>query len=98
MFGQSQGSGVDSGLFSLRVGFAEAGADRIRGLCIRPEAVVPLAALVSVQESMDDPDLNFGTSLEGVHQEWVLWRNPTQVRQVIFASSSAVYGDPLNCR
>ena len=58
----------------------------------RPEAIVHLAALVSVQESMDDPDLNFRLNVEGVHRVGLMAKNDS-VRQVVFASSAATYGD-----
>ena len=58
----------------------------------RPEAIVHLAALVSVQESMDDPDLNFRLNVEGTHRIGVLAKE-FSVRQIVFASSAATYGD-----
>ena len=58
----------------------------------RPEAIVHLAALVSVQESMDDPDLNFRLNVEGVHRVGLMARHDS-VRQVVYASSAATYGD-----
>lgn len=58
----------------------------------RPDAIIHLAALVSVQESMDDPDLNFRLNIEGTHRMGVLAK-ALSVRQVVFASSAATFGD-----
>lgn len=58
----------------------------------KPEALIHLAALVSVPESITDPELNFHLNVratqivaEAVHRH--------RVPRVVFASSAAVYGD-----
>ena len=58
----------------------------------RPEAVIHLAALVSVQESMDDPDLNFALNVQGAHRIGGLAKE-LSIRQVVFASSAAISGE-----
>ncbi len=58
----------------------------------QPDAIIHLAALVSVQESMDDPDLNFRLNIEGTHRIGALAKE-LSVRQVVFASSAAIFGD-----
>ncbi len=58
----------------------------------RPDGIVHLAALVSVQESMDDPNLNFSLNVDAVHRVGDAARQ-FGVRQVVFASSAAIYGD-----
>jgi UDP-glucose 4-epimerase len=58
----------------------------------QPDAIIHLAALVSVQESMDDPDLNFLLNVEGTHRIGVLAKDHS-VRQVVFASSAATFGE-----
>ena len=58
----------------------------------KPRAIVHLAALVSVQESMDDPDLNFGLNVEATHRVGSLARRHG-VAQLVFASSAATYGE-----
>jgi len=71
---------------------AEAGA--LDSLCarFRPEAIIHLAALVSVQESIADPALNHRLNVEAT--EHVAAAAAKQgVRRVVFASSAAVYGD-----
>ena len=58
----------------------------------RPTAIIHLAALVSVPESIVSPDLNYRINVEGVHSVGMLAKE-FAVKQVVFASSSAVYGD-----
>lgn len=59
----------------------------------RFDAIIHLAALVSVAESIRDPDLNFRLNVEATHtvaetaRQWGIAR-------IVFASSAAVYGDP----
>jgi len=71
---------------------AEAGA--LDTICarFRPEAIIHLAALVSVQESIADPALNHRLNVEAT--EYVAAAAAAhEVRRVVFASSAAVYGD-----
>jgi UDP-glucose 4-epimerase len=66
---------------------------------IQPDAIIHLAALVSVQESIQDPALNYRLNVHGTHLVAEAARRHG-VRRVVFASSAAVYGDagrsPLN--
>lgn len=57
----------------------------------RPEAVIHLAALVSVQESMNDPDLNFRLNLEATHNV-ALAASRHGAERFVYSSSAAVYG------
>jgi len=71
---------------------AEAGAFNVLCARFRPEAIIHLAALVSVQESIADPALNHRLNVEATEQ--VASAAATHgVRRVVFASSAAVYGD-----
>jgi UDP-glucose 4-epimerase len=58
----------------------------------RPDAIIHLAALVSVQESIQYPGLNFELNVELSQRIAEAARNHF-VRRVVFASSAAVYGD-----
>lgn len=58
----------------------------------RPDAIIHLAALVSVQESMRDPDLNFALNVRATHHVAEVARRHG-VKRIVFASSAAVYGD-----
>lgn len=58
----------------------------------RPEAIVHLAALVSVQESIRTPDLNYALNVQATHFVAEAARRHG-VRRVVFASSAAIYGD-----
>ncbi len=58
----------------------------------RPDAIIHLAALVSVQESIQDPALNFRLNVQATHLVAEAARRHG-VRRVVFASSAAVYGD-----
>lgn len=58
----------------------------------KPEAVIHLAALVSVQESIQNPELNFRLNLSGTQIVAEAVRRHG-VRRLVFASSAAVYGD-----
>ncbi|MBM3854348.1 MAG: NAD-dependent epimerase/dehydratase family protein [Verrucomicrobia bacterium] len=58
----------------------------------RPDAIVHLAALVSVQDSFADPDLNFSLNVAATHFVAEAAR-AHGVPRVVFASSAAVYGD-----
>ncbi len=59
---------------------------------IRPDAIIHLAALVSVVESIRSPDLNFRLNLEATYRVAEVARRHG-VRRLVFASSAAVYGD-----
>lgn len=59
---------------------------------IRPDAIIHLAALVSVQESIRDPDLNFRLNV-GATQHAAEAARQYGVSRIVFASSAAVYGD-----
>jgi UDP-glucose 4-epimerase len=58
----------------------------------RPDAIIHLAALVSVQESRHDPALNFRLNVEATQQVAEAAR-ANAVPRVVFASSAAIYGD-----
>jgi UDP-glucose 4-epimerase len=57
-----------------------------------PEAIVHLAALVSVPESITDPALNYRLNLQATHIVAEAARKHG-ARRIVFASSAAVYGD-----
>lgn len=59
---------------------------------VKPDAIIHLAALVSVQESRHDPALNFRLNLEATHHVAEAART-SGVPRVVFASSAAIYGD-----
>jgi UDP-glucose 4-epimerase len=59
---------------------------------LKPDALIHLAALVSVQESMTNPDLNYALNLHATHLVAEAARLHTVLR-LVFASSAAVYGD-----
>lgn len=58
----------------------------------RPDAVIHLAALVSVQESMTNPELNYTLNLHATHLVAEAARLHG-VKRIVFASSAAVYGN-----
>jgi UDP-glucose 4-epimerase len=58
----------------------------------RPDGIIHLAALVSVQESMTNPDLNYELNLHATHLVAEAARTGG-VRRLVFASSAAIYGD-----
>lgn len=58
----------------------------------KPTAIIHLAALVSVPESIQNPDLNFRLNVQGTHAVAEAARRHG-VERVVFASSAAVYGD-----
>ncbi len=58
----------------------------------RPDAIIHLAALVSVQESIANPALNFSLNLQATHLVAEAAR-ASGVGRVVFASSAAIYGD-----
>jgi UDP-glucose 4-epimerase len=55
-------------------------------------AIIHLAALVSVQDSMDNPDLNYQLNILATHRVAEAARK-NGVKRVVFASSAAIYGD-----
>jgi UDP-glucose 4-epimerase len=59
---------------------------------IRPDAIIHLAALVSVQESINDPALNFALNVAAT-QHIAEAARLHGVKRIVFASSAAVYGD-----
>jgi len=59
---------------------------------MKPDAIVHLAALVSVQESIARPDLNFLLNVQASQFVAEAARRHS-VKRVVFASSAAVYGD-----
>ena len=69
-------------------------AGRLDGLVenFQPDAIIHLAALVSVQESVDNPDLNFRLNV-GLTQSVAETARKNGVKRIVFASSAAVYGD-----
>jgi UDP-glucose 4-epimerase len=58
----------------------------------KPDALVHLAALVSVQESIANPELNYTLNLCATHRVAEAARRHG-VRRIVFASSAATYGD-----
>ncbi len=58
----------------------------------RPEAIIHLAALVSVQESIANPELNFVLNVQATQLVAEAARLH-RVGRVVFASSAAIYGD-----
>lgn len=59
---------------------------------LKPDAIIHLAALVSVQESIANPELNYTLNLAATHHIAEAARLHG-VRRLVFASSAAVYGD-----
>jgi len=55
-------------------------------------AIIHLAALVSVQDSIESPELNFQLNVVGTHRVAESARMG-KVPRVVFASSAAIYGD-----
>jgi UDP-glucose 4-epimerase len=60
----------------------------------RPEVVAHLAAQVSVSSSIDDPDNDWRLNVEGTRAVAEAARD-AGARRVVFASSAAVYGEPV---
>lgn len=58
----------------------------------RPDAIIHLAALVSVQESMTNPEVNFALNVRATHFVAEAAR-AHGVKRLVFASSAAIYGD-----
>jgi len=63
---------------------------------LHPKAIIHLAALVSVQESIDKPALNFHLNIAGV-QHVAEAALHAKVPRLVFASSAAVYGVTEDC-
>ncbi|HLS28724.1 MAG TPA: NAD-dependent epimerase/dehydratase family protein [Opitutales bacterium] len=61
----------------------------------RPTAVIHLAALVSVQESIEHPHENFRLNLEATHNVAIAAARAGATR-IVFSSSAAVYGHQKN--
>lgn len=82
-----------SSRFSLHeIDVAAPGAlDRVAA-AVRPDAIIHLAALVSVQESILDPELNYSLNVQATHLVAEAARRHG-VRRIVFASSAAIYGD-----
>jgi UDP-glucose 4-epimerase len=59
---------------------------------VKPDAIIHLAALVSVQESMTNPELNYELNVRATHLVAEAAR-VEGVRRIVFASSAAIYGD-----
>ena len=59
---------------------------------VKPDALIHLAALVSVQESMRDPGLNFDLNVRATHLAAEAAR-AAGTGWIVFASSAAIYGD-----
>lgn len=74
------------------VDVAEPGALDAAVAAAKPDAVIHLAALVSVQESMTNPDLNYALNVRATHLVAEAARKHGVVR-LVFASSAAIYGD-----
>jgi UDP-glucose 4-epimerase len=60
----------------------------------KPDYVIHLAAQASVALSMTDPNLDFYTNTVGTFKTMLLSKK-YNVRKIIFASTAAVYGEPL---
>jgi UDP-glucose 4-epimerase len=58
----------------------------------KPDAIIHLAALVSVQESITNPELNYRLNVQMTHLVAEAARQHG-VRRIVFASSAAIYGD-----
>lgn len=79
--------------FSLReLDVAAPGALDAVVAAVKPDAIIHLAALVSVQESMTNPDLNYTLNIHATHLVAEAARKHG-VKRIVFASSAAIYGD-----
>jgi UDP-glucose 4-epimerase len=76
----------------LEVDVAAPGAFSATVAQVRPEVVIHLAALVSVQESRLNPALNYALNVHATHEVAEAARTHG-VRRIVFASSAAVYGE-----
>ncbi len=59
---------------------------------VGPDAIIHLAALVSVQDSMENPDLNYALNIQATHLVAEAARKG-KVPRIVFASSAAIFGD-----
>lgn len=57
--------------------------------------VVHLAAVTSVQKSLEDPDLTYKVNVEGT-RNILEFSEKFKIKRFIFASSCSIYGDPKN--
>jgi UDP-glucose 4-epimerase len=64
--------------------------EAVRGFC--PDAIIHLAAVVSVQECIEKPALNFDVNV-GATKVIAEAARLAKVARIVFASSAAVYGD-----
>lgn len=55
--------------------------------------VIHLAAVTSVQKSLEEPDLTFKVNVEGTNKI-IKFSEKFNVKKIIFASSCAIYGNP----
>jgi len=86
-------SALEAPDFTLReADVAEPGVLAAIAAEVRPAAIVHLAALVSVQESVADPNLNFRLNVQATHLVAEAAR-ASGVARIVFASSAAVYGE-----
>ena len=76
----------------LELDVAREGALAAAMTAAKPDALIHLAALVSVQESMRDPGLNFELNVRATHLAAEAARAAGTSR-IVFASSAAIYGD-----
>ena len=85
--------GLESARFALREADVAAPGALAAVAGARPvDAIIHLAALVSVQESIANPELNFQLNLHATHLVAEVAR-VQRVPRVVFASSAAIYGD-----
>lgn len=63
-----------------------------RVAAFKPTAIIHLAALVSVQESIANPELNFQRNIVATHRVIEAARQ-NGTRRIVFASSAAIFGD-----
>jgi UDP-glucose 4-epimerase len=87
------GAALTSSRFALReVDVAVPGALSSVAAETRADAIIHLAALVSVQESLRDPALNFALNVQAT-QHVAEAARLNRVPRIVFASSAAVYGE-----
>ena len=86
------GAGGHSAFVFREADVAEPGVMASLAAEFSPAAIIHLAALVSVPESLANPDLNFRLNVGATHEVAEAARRHG-VPRVVFASSAAVYGD-----